>query len=355
PPLHPANALPSTATALPQTFTGAVTGATTWLPPRIEPAPEVRLPPAPLPARPTTLAPPLHPALAPPATATAVPHTFTGAVTGATTWLPPRIDPRPEVRLPPAPEPARPLPPLLTAAPPLHPALAPPATATAVPHTFTGAVTGATTWLPPRIDPRPEVRLPPAPEPARPLPPLLTAAPPLQAASEPPKTEIALPQTFTGAVIGATTWLPPRIDPRPEVRLPPASAAGSPLTIAPPWDLALAPPRMPTALPLMSTGRVTGRLTWLPPPIEWSPSVSANAGPPPVRAMTPSASNAAGFAPFAQVRIESSLMLLVGDFEQPRRHGRDRRREHRTAGPRGRRGHRDGGDSAGSLARSAMV
>src|SRR5690606_31952731 len=213
-PRQPAAASPRIATALPQTFTGAVIGATIWLPPRIDPRPEVRLPPAPLPEPPTTLAPPMQAASERPSTATALPQTFTGAVIGATIWLPPRIEPAPEVRLPPAPLPARPT----TLAPPLHPANALPSTATALPQTFTGAVTGATTWLPPRIEPAPEVRLPPAPLPARPT----TLAPPLHPALAPPATATAVPHTFTGAVTGATTWLPPRIESAPEVRLPPA-------------------------------------------------------------------------------------------------------------------------------------
>src|SRR5690606_16704832 len=49
-----------------------------------------------------------------------------------------------------------------------------------------------------------------------------TLALPRQPAAASPRIATALPQTFTGAVIGATIWLPPRIDPRPEVRLPPA-------------------------------------------------------------------------------------------------------------------------------------
>ena len=54
--LHPANALPSTATALPQTLTGAVIGATTWLPPRIGPPGGAVATRAAEPARPATLA-----------------------------------------------------------------------------------------------------------------------------------------------------------------------------------------------------------------------------------------------------------------------------------------------------------
>ncbi len=48
-----------------------------------------------------------------------------------------------------------------------------------------------------------------------PLPPFFTEAPPLHPANASPKTATALPQTLTGAVIGATTWLPASTPERP--------------------------------------------------------------------------------------------------------------------------------------------
>src|SRR5690606_40166377 len=113
-----------------------------------------------------------------------------------------------------------------TRAVPKHPAAASPRTATELPQTLIGAVIGATTWFPPRMLPYPEVRLPPAETPPA------TAAPPRQPALASPRTPMALPQTLIGAVIGATTWLPPRMLRPPEVRLPPAETP--PFTTAPP-------------------------------------------------------------------------------------------------------------------------
>ncbi len=148
-PAQPAKASPSTATALPQTFTGISTGTRTWLPPRMDSLPEVCGPAAELsaPVLPTK-APPTHWARA----LTALPQTFTGTLTGTRTWLPPRMDPLPEV---PADEP----PPVScdTEAPPSHAAKAPPSTATALPQTFTGMLTGTDTWLPPPMELLPEV------------------------------------------------------------------------------------------------------------------------------------------------------------------------------------------------------
>src|SRR5579863_855920 len=147
PPLQPANASPSTAAALPQTFTGTLTGTLTWLPPPIDSLPEVcqRSPRCP----PPTCAPPLQPANASPSSASALPQALTGAFTAALPWLPPRIDSFPEVCQPPPP-PAAP-------APPLQPDAASPSAAALLPQTFTGTLTGTLTWLPPRMEWLPEV------------------------------------------------------------------------------------------------------------------------------------------------------------------------------------------------------
>src|SRR5690606_40480672 len=116
---------------------------------------------------------------------------------------------RPEVRLPPA---ETPRPPAPADAPPLHPAKALVSTAIDVPQTLIGAVIGATTWLPPRMLLLPEVRLPPAETPRPPAP---ADAPPLQSASALPARAVGIPQSFTGAGIRAPTWLPLRMLVRP--------------------------------------------------------------------------------------------------------------------------------------------
>src|SRR2546430_29252 len=95
PPLQLALAKPPAATALPQTFTGALTGAVTVLP---EPSEMLRLPVV-LPlwlSSPTLemveLDPPSQPAFEKPATASEIPHRLTGALSGAVTELPDRIE-----------------------------------------------------------------------------------------------------------------------------------------------------------------------------------------------------------------------------------------------------------------------
>src|SRR5690606_31033959 len=145
-----------------------------------------------------------------------------------------------------------------------------PTIASELPQTSIGAVIGALTWLPPRTLLSPSVRL--AVVPPRRVVWVFTAAPPAQLALEAPTRDRALPQAPTGRSIGALTWLPPSTLFRPEVRSPvPRRPEFS--TDAPPLDPASASPSTPTALPLMSIGRETGMLIWLPPPMEPSPSV----------------------------------------------------------------------------------
>src|SRR6202034_173967 len=84
-----------------------------------------------------------------------------------------------------------------------------------LPQALTGTLTGALTWLPPPIEPSPLVCwITDEPEP----PPLWTGAPATQPASARPSSATALPQTSIGALTGALTWLPPRIEPSPLVR-----------------------------------------------------------------------------------------------------------------------------------------
>jgi hypothetical protein len=82
PPVQLATALP---TALPQTSTGTVTGTETWFPDAIPCSPDVE-PPEEL--SPFADAPPTHSEPAPPSTATELPQAFTGAVTGTSIWFP---------------------------------------------------------------------------------------------------------------------------------------------------------------------------------------------------------------------------------------------------------------------------
>src|SRR6266516_415781 len=87
-------ASPTTATALPQTVTGAFTGALTWLPPAMEWLPDVVCE---LAAAPLADAAGSQPPIARPITAGALPQIVTGALTGALTWLPPAMEWLPDV------------------------------------------------------------------------------------------------------------------------------------------------------------------------------------------------------------------------------------------------------------------
>ena len=151
-----------------------------------------------------TVAPPRQPDSAEPSTATELPHTLTGALIGALITLPPRIEPLPLLRWE-----VVEAPPPVTVAPPRQPASASPRTAIALPQTLIGALIGALTALPPRIELLPDVRWTVEP-PAPPAPPaLVTAAPPAQAASDWPSRATALPHRLIGRLIGALTALPP--------------------------------------------------------------------------------------------------------------------------------------------------
>ncbi len=157
----------------------------------------------------------------------------------------------------------------MTDDPPAQPENARPTAATELPQMLIGALIGATTWLPPSTDPLPEVRLPPAPTPV-----LWTADPPLQPAVASPKIATALPQALIGALIGAVIWLPPSTLPSPEVRLPPAPPLPWLRTVAPPLQPASDLPISETALPQALIGTLIGALTWLPPPTDPLPDVS---------------------------------------------------------------------------------
>ncbi len=142
--------------------------------------------------------------------------------------------------------------------------MASPTTAAALPQTVTGTLTGALTWLPPAMEWLPDVVCEPAAAP-------LAGAPPgAHELSARPATESEFPHTVTGAFAGALTWLPPAMEWLPDVvcelaAAPLADAAGSQPPIARPSTAA--------ALPQTVTGTLTGALTWLPPAMEWLPDV----------------------------------------------------------------------------------
>jgi len=217
-----------------------------------------------------------------PSTLIALPDTLTGAFTGATTWLPPPMDCEPLVVFEPAGAAV-----VCEAVPDVVDVwgaaactvLFEPATLIALPDTVTGAVTGATTWLPPPMDCEPLVVFPPA-EPAAGW--VVPEDCPPETVLFDPATLTALPDTLTGAVTGATTWLPPPMDCEPLVVFPPAEpAAGCVVVVDGPdvdWTVLFDPSAL-IALPRTATGAVTGAMTWLPPRTLWEPFVSAEAWP----------------------------------------------------------------------------
>src|SRR5690349_8400719 len=213
PPLQLALAKPPAATALPQTFTGTLTGAVTVLPETIgmlkfpvvlplwlwPPTPEM-----------VEVDPPTQPALEKPSSASEMPHRLTGALTGAVTVLP---EPIGMLKFPVVLPLSLPLPTLemVELDPPLQPEFAKPPTAPETPHTFTGALIGAVIVLP---EPSEMLRLPVV------LPLWLSSPtlemveldPPAQPAFEKPATASEIPHRLTGALSGAVTELPDRIE-----------------------------------------------------------------------------------------------------------------------------------------------
>src|SRR5437868_5511396 len=103
----------------------------------------------------------------------------------------------------------------------------------------------------------------------------MTAAPPLHHAEANPKTATALPQMLIGRLMGRKTWLPPPVEDTPEVVKAPQPPPPCPLrsTSAPPMDPACASPNAARALPLTSIGMEIGAYTWLPPSVLEFPDV----------------------------------------------------------------------------------
>src|SRR5690606_2266673 len=132
-----------------------------------------------------------------------------------------------------------------------------PMTPMAFPPIVRGAVIGATTWVPPRINSSPVVT-------ASVLGPAAGGAP-LPAVTVPvPRTPAALPASVTGAVTGATACVPPPSDPSPWVVV--AGAVDGAAGVDSALSSTVAAPRTPAALPASVTGAVTGATTCVPPP-----------------------------------------------------------------------------------------
>src|SRR6266487_2338643 len=171
-------------------------------------------------AAPLAGAPPgAHELSARPATESEFPHTVTGTLAGALTWLPPAMEWLPDVVCELAAAP-------LAGAPPgAHELSARPATESEFPHTVTGTLAGALTWLPPAMEWLPDVVCELAAAP-------LAGAPPgAHELSARPATESEFPHTVTGAFAGALTWLPPAMECLPDVV---CELAAAPLAGAPP-------------------------------------------------------------------------------------------------------------------------
>jgi hypothetical protein len=253
PGMHRADARPITATAFPHTVTGALTVGLTWFPDSTPFRPLVMLW-----LDGATELPGLHCADARPITATALPHTVTGALIVGLIWLPDKAPPRPLVVL------------WLGAEEELagaHPADALPA----LPHTITGALRVGLTWFPEPTPPLPLVALwlGGAPEP-----------PGLHCADARPITATAFPHTVIGALTAGLIWLPDRTPPRPLVWL--LLAGGEVLGFAVRQLAALLPITL-MSLPHTVIGALIVGLTWLPEPAPFLPSVvSACAMPTPI-------------------------------------------------------------------------
>jgi hypothetical protein len=269
--------LPITEMALPSAETGALTGAATWVPPaRLRlpevvafglPSPDAVVSPVPLAPVPAAL-PPLDDD---PRTETELPSIEMGAFTGVTAWVP-----EPMLRVPDvvAPEPPAAL--LVCSGALLLEAFVVderPSTETALPSADTGAVAGATNWVP---EPMPRV---PAVVMVSRLPPVLVGALLLVlfVVDERPSTETALPSADTGALTGATTCEPEPAPRVPDVVAPEPSLVEAAPEDAPELSVVDELPSTETALPSADTGALAGAMTWVPEAAPLSPLVSATA------------------------------------------------------------------------------
>ncbi|KJL35134.1 hypothetical protein RS86_00517 [Microbacterium azadirachtae] len=292
---------PRTAMALPRAVTGAVTGATIWVPPRIESSPLVRGP-VPAGALPPVMgADPVEVAVLRPRTAMALPRAVTGAVTGATIWVPPRIESSLLVR---GPVPAGALPPDAGAEPPAGAvvvAVLSPSTLTALPVTVIGTFTETSAWVPERIPSLPLVVAAGAEGVAA----AGAAAGAAALLSDSPSTLMALSATVIGMSTGTTACVPDPTLSSPDV-VAGAGAGADAAGVAGP--LAVETPRTEIALPITVMGAVIGATTCVPDPIPSSPEVlsAAFAAVAPSRVIPP-AMSVPQRACFTKVR----MMLLL--------------------------------------------
>jgi hypothetical protein len=202
-----------------------------------------------------------------PRTETAFPPAVMGAVTGATTWVPPAVLSVPSVVLP-----------VPLAVPPVVPGvftMAPsvwlsPRTEMAFPPAVIGAATGASTWVPPRtlsdpsVDPATEDPVPP-PDPATPV--------VASVLSLSPSTEIALPLAFTGALSETTPCVPDTAPSEPEVDAAPDEPPDAGAVVEASADELS--PATETALPATVTGTDTVTSAWVPDAVPSLPLVLA--------------------------------------------------------------------------------
>ncbi|BCW37323.1 hypothetical protein StoSoilA2_33790 [Arthrobacter sp. StoSoilA2] len=262
---------PSTPADVDPTVTGAVTGATTWVPEAMPSDPLVVAPEVPAGALPPEV--PAVLADESPSTPADVEPTVTGAVTGATIWVPEATPSDPLVLDPdvvPVPEVPDEVPAVLADESPSTPAEVEP--------TVTGAVTGATTWVPEAMPSDPLV-LDPDVEPV----PEVPDEEPAPVAEESPSTPADVEPTVTGAVTGATTWVPEATPSEPLV-LDPDVVPVPEVPDDVPAVLAEESPSTPAEVEPTVTGAITGATTWVPEatpsePLVVAPGVAAGAPP----------------------------------------------------------------------------
>jgi hypothetical protein len=103
---------------------------------------------------------------------------------------------------------------------------------------------------------------------------LPTVEPPWQPDLAVPSTAIDTPHTLTGALIGADTVFPEPAEVFPVFvppALPPEPVCALCATTEPPWQPDWAEPSTATAMPQMSTGRLSDSRAWFPEATEVSP------------------------------------------------------------------------------------
>ena len=158
--------------------------------------------------------------------------------------------------------------------PPSQPEFEKPSSASEMPHRLTGALTGAVTVFPEPVETLPTpvtlpLWLPP------PTPDTFEVDPPLQCEFAKPPTAPETPQTFTGALIGAVTVLPEPVETLPlPVTLPSWLLPPPPpdtVELDPPWQLEFEKPSTASETPHRLTGALTGAVTVFPDRIERLP------------------------------------------------------------------------------------